>query len=212
MELRLEVLDEVRQRYLRALSAEQRIGYLAGGTALSLQLGHRASYDFGMFVTKPLSIAVRKRLRQIFPVRDVLVSTSDELTYLTEDGVKVTFLHYPFNLQAFVVKSKRYLPMLSPAGIALTKALALNDRNTWRDYVDLYAICKRDLADLSWLVREGKHVFGEYFNGKLFLSQLTYTRDITPGQVKATPTFGFSATPRLVKTYFAKKVREYLKT
>ena len=45
----LEILDPERQKVFTRLTAFCDDGYLAGGTALALQLGHRVSIDFDVF-------------------------------------------------------------------------------------------------------------------------------------------------------------------
>src|ERR1700722_15939243 len=71
--------------------------YLAGGTALALQIGHRISVDFDLFCDDAIDRALLQRVRRIFADADiaVLVNNADELTMLV-NGVKITFLTYPF--------------------------------------------------------------------------------------------------------------------
>ena len=72
--------------------------YLAGGTALALQIGHRVSVDFDLFTDADIERTFLDRVRRVFRNGvDVapLVNNSDELTVLAND-VKITFLHYPF--------------------------------------------------------------------------------------------------------------------
>lgn len=59
------ILDEKRLSLLKALTALDALDgfYLAGGTALSLQLGLRVSEDFGFFY--PLSFQRRRALRRV---------------------------------------------------------------------------------------------------------------------------------------------------
>src|ERR1700675_1718197 len=71
--------------------------YLAGGTALALQIGHRISVDFDLFTDDDIDRALLQRARHVFSGADIspLVNNADELTLLV-NGVKVTFLRYPF--------------------------------------------------------------------------------------------------------------------
>ena len=50
--LHLEILDNKRQLIFHQLLNFKSLGYLAGGTALALQAGHRVSYDFDIFCRK----------------------------------------------------------------------------------------------------------------------------------------------------------------
>jgi len=49
--LRLEILPEVQLNLLESLSSQSFVKdfYLAGGTCLALQIGHRQSVDFDLF-------------------------------------------------------------------------------------------------------------------------------------------------------------------
>ena len=49
MPMHYEVLDEKRRELLPALGVFKKDFYLAGGTALALQIGHRISIDFYFF-------------------------------------------------------------------------------------------------------------------------------------------------------------------
>jgi len=71
--------------------------YLAGGTALALQIGHRVSVDFDLFCDDAIDRALLQRVRRVFADADiaVLVNNADELTMLV-NGVKFSFLTYPF--------------------------------------------------------------------------------------------------------------------
>ena len=51
MDLHLEVLNQSRRELLPLMSGWKEKFYLAGGTALALQLGHRRSYDLDFFTT-----------------------------------------------------------------------------------------------------------------------------------------------------------------
>ena len=58
--LRHEIFDPDRTEIFQKLKPFNRIGVLAGGSALALQLGHRKSFDFDIFISKPLSTGVKK--------------------------------------------------------------------------------------------------------------------------------------------------------
>ena len=72
--------------------------YLAGGTALALQIGHRISVDLDFFSDEPIKKTLLQDIEDFFekPV-EVLIKSKNELTIMI-DEVKVTFLHYSFPL------------------------------------------------------------------------------------------------------------------
>ena len=58
----LEILDRDRQEILRELSYFREEGYLAGGTALALQIGHRTSYDFDIFMNHSVTKMLKNKI------------------------------------------------------------------------------------------------------------------------------------------------------
>lgn len=209
--LHLEILDRERKNILQKLSAFYSVGYLSGGTALALQLGHRISYDFDIFCAKEISAMFPAKVQKEIDVYEVLVNNSDEFTFLTGHDIKVSFIFYPFDLKKYILEFPDVpLKIMSPLGVALTKAYALNRRNVWRDYVDLYVVLKKGVAKLEDIMLESHVVYDGLFNEKLFLAQLLYTEDISSAEIDGTQMLE-SATLTEVATFFEKEVDEYLK-
>jgi len=207
----LDILDEERKDTFQKLSAFRSVGFLSGGTALALQLGHRVSYDFDIFCSKEISPMFATKVQKEMRVKEVVVNSSDEFTFLTEHDIKVSFIFYPFDLKKYLFEfSEVPLQLISPLGAAITKAYALNRRNAWRDYVDLYMILKMKIATLEDIVREACVVFDGLFNEKLFLAQLVYTQDISEAEIKGTQMIKL-ATLQEVADFFEKEVDAYVK-
>lgn len=206
MKLHLEILDEARKEIFNRLKTFKRIGYLAGGTALALQLGHRVSYDFDIFCAKPLAASFFLKAKMALQVKNILINNSDEFTCITNDGVKVSFIYYPFNLKSYLIKTEFSLNILNPEGVALAKAYALNRRNSWRDYLDLYFILRSGKTDLPKIIKAAEKIYQEAFSSKLFLSQLLYTKDIAPAEIKQVEFLGEKAGLKKVEDYFKNKV------
>ena len=125
--------------------------YLAGGTALALQLGHRISYDLDFFsMTNPLGMVERstlaRRLQNITPT--TIKREQDEQLYATVMGVEVSFIfqHHPLLLPPVELNN---LCLAQPMDIGLMKLSAIKDRGTSRDFIDLY--CLRKVAPLKTL-------------------------------------------------------------
>jgi predicted nucleotidyltransferase component of viral defense system len=151
---------------------------LGGGTACCLQLGHRKSYDFDIFLKKPLSPQFFHQVTRIFGMNlEKLVDTQDQLSILLENKVELTFLHYYYS-PLFPVISTKFIPIYDLKDIALDKAYTLGRRGIWRDYVDLYFLLKEKHLTLKELLKLGKKKFRAGFAPKLFLEQLTYFGDI----------------------------------
>lgn len=209
--LHLEILDQERKKIFQKLSVFNSIGYLSGGTALALQLGHRVSYDFDIFCVKEIPQAFPAKVQREMYVKQVLVNNGDEFTFLTEHDIKISFVFYPFDLEKYVVDVPNApLRLISPVGTALTKAYALNRRNAWRDYVDLYVILKKGITSMEDIVNQSREVYGELFNEKLFLAQLVYSDDISEAEILGTQMIEL-ATLDEVLVFFEKEVDSYLK-
>jgi len=209
--LYLEILDEKRKSVFQRLFAFKAIGYLSGGTALALQLGHRVSYDFDIFCDKEITATFPVKVAKEVEIKETVVNNGDEFTFFVEKDVKISFIFYPFDLKKYVLElSDAPIKILSPLGVALAKAYALNRRNAWRDYVDLYVIMKKGIASINDIVQESRVVYGELFSEKLFLAQLVYTADISEAEIKETQLAEIFSLDE-IKTFFEKEVDAYLK-
>ena len=83
-----EIFDPNRQKVFDTLHHWKNEGYLAGGTSLALQLGHRTSYDFDIFIPKPLSRHLIKKSSDIFG-KDITIrlSSADFLMFETAEHI-----------------------------------------------------------------------------------------------------------------------------
>lgn len=209
--MHLEILDENRKAIFAKLAAFKNAGYLAGGTALALQIGHRISYDFDIFCAKEIPSNFAARIKKEFSIKETLINNPDEFTFLTDSDIKISFIFYPFDLKAYVTKDENFpLDILSPLGVSLAKAYALNRRNSWRDYLDLYILMKKQIVSLGNIIKEAKKVYGNIFNEKLFLAQLVYTEDISPREIEETQLFSDKVGISSVRSFFQKEIDTYL--
>lgn len=152
--------------------------YLAGGTALAIQLGHRRSIDFDLFSNKKIPADLLKKVERIFAGWRVkiLVNNSDELT-VTADDIKVTFLFYPFPV-LLQLKEFQGIKLLAAKEIAATKAYTIGRRGSFKDYVDLYFILNEKVSNLEEIIKMAGKKYAENFNARLFLEQLVYLKDV----------------------------------
>jgi Nucleotidyl transferase AbiEii toxin, Type IV TA system len=158
--------------------------YLAGGTALALQIGHRISVDFDLFSDDLIPKSLLPKAQQAFGTFPVepLINNRDELT-LIANGVKVTFLSYRFPILRPLVPW-RGVRMLSIGEIAATKAYSICRRGTFKDYVDLYFTIKERHATLDDVIVLAEQKFGTAFNSRLFAEQLLFMDDISDYQLE----------------------------
>ena len=114
--------------------------YLAGGTALALQLGHRISVDFDFF--SPEKFEPKIFADQLSELGDFQETQASEGTVLgIFEGIRFSLFVYPHRLLQPVQK---YLEVniASIEDIATMKIEAIAGRGIKRDFIDLYHICK----------------------------------------------------------------------
>ena len=177
LSIHLELLDKERKEVFEKLKIFSKIAILGGGTALSLQIVHRLSFDFDLFLERPLKKEDLLRIKKTFKIAGVQINTSEQLTVITDNNVDITLLYYPYR-PVFPKVITPSLPLYAVEDIAANKAYTVGRRAIWRDYVDLFFILKRDLVDIFGLVKLSEKKFGVEFNPKLFLEQLIYFEDI----------------------------------
>lgn len=148
--------------------------YLAGGTGLALQLGHRRSVDLDLFTEHSFeSTHVRDRLRGLEDLRNVRLAPGT--VHLELHGVKVSFLHYPYPL-LFPTRVLDPVDVADPRDIAVMKLEAVANRGSRRDFIDLFQLTRTfGLAELfEWFGR--KYAAVPYDRVHL-LKALTYFAD-----------------------------------
>jgi len=118
------------------------------------------------------------KVKKIFPNKKltVLVNSINELTILIND-IKITFLHYPFSVLKNLIKYQG-INLLSVKEITAAKAYTIGRRGALKNYIDLYFIIKEKHASLPEIVKLAKKKYKNEFNGRLFLEQLVYLKDI----------------------------------
>ncbi len=128
--------------------------YLAGGTALALQLGHRHSVDLDFFSPTQSDISeLLEPLRRALGDFTLVLSDSSwgNLVFLVND-VRVGFYGYGYKLIRPLLKMED-LTLASAEDIGLMKLDALLSRASRKDFHDLYALCQRislrELLDLA---------------------------------------------------------------
>ncbi len=125
--------------------------YLAGGTALALHYGHRQSVDLDWFTPEHIQIpSLLKNLSKIAPV-EILNRTTDTLEGIIA-GVKVSFMTYPYPLLKKPTRYDGAVVLAQPLDIVLMKLGAIADRNTKKDFIDLYIFLEREQKTLSDLL------------------------------------------------------------
>ena len=157
--------------------------YLAGGTALALQIGHRISVDFDLFSDQDISEDLLLKVKNTFQDDKVIVSVNnpDELTVFVNQ-TKLTFLKYPFPVISDFFEYQN-LKLLNIKEIAAAKAYTIGRRGAYKDYIDLYYIILNQFSNLEEIIEIAEKKYKDEFNSRLFLEQLIYLDDITDEKI-----------------------------
>lgn len=144
MKIFSEVLTAKQRRILRRFGPLLSKGgfYLAGGTALAMQLGHRKSVDLGWFTNAKISDPLRLANELKREDNQVAIDTIDQGTlHCTIADVRLSFLEYPHPLLKRLIAAREYACRLAaPADIAAMKLAAVSQRGAKKDFIDVYAL------------------------------------------------------------------------
>lgn len=212
IEFHFETLPRATKRALDFLSKEKWLEntnwYLAGGTALALQSGHRLSVDLDFFTTD-----AKFKFESVLPN---FSSNPNWKTTVEEPNTiygelfkaKISFIAYPF----FIPKQEmiRYgaVRILKPIDIAVMKIIAISQRGRKRDFFDLYW-CAKNLEPLEKIIKRLKvqypSVAHDYHH---ILKSLVYFAD---AESDPEPVINFKASWGEVKKFFRKEIRAITK-
>ena len=157
--------------------------YLAGGTALALQIGHRISVDFDLFSKKDITVQLLNKIKRVFigSKVEVIRDSSEQLSVII-DNIKLDFVKYPFSLFSELIEYQG-INITKIEEIAAMKAYALGRRPILKDYVDLYYILKEKYVILEEIIKLSQKKYKGEFNPRLFLEQLIYLEDVGDMQI-----------------------------
>lgn len=117
--------------------------YLAGGTALALQLGHRISYDLDFFTQEEFNEEMF--LTEIKKISDFRLEKIAWRTILGKfKDVRFSIFYYNYPL-LYTAKEFGMISVIDIRDIAAMKIAAIASRGTKRDFIDLYFICKETI-------------------------------------------------------------------
>ena len=149
--------------------------YLAGGTALALQLGHRVSYDLDFFTSEEFS--QEDLISKLKELGNLTVDHRAEDTFLGNlNGTKISFFWYRYPL---------IFPTVPFLGIALAdireigamKIDAVQSRGKKRDFIDLWAILSHGMGFEELINFFQKKYSGVNYNMQHIVSSLAYFSD-----------------------------------
>lgn len=115
---------------------------LVGGTAISLQIGHRSSIDIDLFSNSRVNMnSIRAVFNRLFP-NSLVTQTPDNLV-LTIDGIRVELYDnwlIPFKTPPVIEEGIRLTALKDLAAFKLS---AIAGRREKKDYIDLFFLFKK---------------------------------------------------------------------
>lgn len=132
--------DTLRAIKLVSGMPEIKNAYLAGGTALALQIGHRISVDLDFFTQEQFD--ERELSKKLSTHKEFVQAGTAQWTVWGKIGdTKFSIFYYKYPLLEPTVPFEG-LQLASLADIAAMKIHAIEERGTRRDFVDAYFLSK----------------------------------------------------------------------
>lgn len=176
--------------------------YLAGGTALALQVGHRQSVDLDFFT--PL-----KKIKEVEIERELFNTGHWQTTYREKGTIygkfmeaKMSLIAYPFFVPSKEKLSCGTISILLSADIAAMKIIAISQRGRKRDFFDLYWYCKHHEPLEEIVGRAVAQYPGQEHNLNHIIKSLAYFVDAENDPV---PKIFFKVSWKEVKKFFQKE-------
>ncbi len=134
---------------------------MAGGTAATLYLGHRVSIDIDLFTEEHfLTGPIVNVIGKTYSIKKENVSDKDSLVIEVE-GVRLSLFFYPYPLLEPLYFEPTYkISLASLTDIAAMKTVAIVQRGTAKDFVDLKAIMEKTGMPLNQLISATLNKYG----------------------------------------------------
>ncbi|MFN5386155.1 MAG: nucleotidyl transferase AbiEii/AbiGii toxin family protein [Bacteroidota bacterium] len=150
--------------------------YLVGGTALTLQFGHRNSLDIDLFSTKDfLDSTIINFLRTKFTI-DLVYNKPNSIICII-NGVKVDFIKHDYPIIEQII-TEEGIRMLSPQDICAMKLNAIqNSGQRLKDFIDIYFLLEH------FSIKQMLEFYSKKYpimNPVIALRAITYFDDIDP--------------------------------
>lgn len=206
--LKLSILSEERRKILPSFTSWKNEFYLAGGTGLALQIGHRESVDFDFFSPQSFDTDILiKRLTDLLGENSftVIQVEKNTLSTILNKEIKISFMTYEYPLISPLIASE-YMNIASIPDIACMKLSAIMQRSTLKDYVDLYEIMK--IYPLEQLISFSKKKLPT-IDSTVILKSLSYLEDIVDEPLMY-PAGQSKPQLSVLKLFFQGEVKKYI--
>lgn len=152
--------------------------YMIGGTALSIQLGLRESFDFYFCVPKQFNNEMLIEELKKLGTLEVLQNQKGTCDVVL-NGVQVSFFYYPNPVINEFIKTEEIpsLKLASVLDIAIMKMTAIGGRGAKKDFFDLYYIISENKITVEDLAKGLIQKCGDNINYVNTIMGLSYFED-----------------------------------
>ena len=175
-----DIIDKDRYKLLKDITDTISIQnyYMIGGTALSLQLDLRESYDFDFCVSENFNNELLLKEIQTLGQTEVKQNQKGTVDVIL-NGIQVSFFYYPNPvIKEFVkVEEMPKLKIASVLDIAVMKVVAIGGRGSKKDFFDLYNIMKKSNITIDELAKGLVQKCGTNVNFANIVMGLSYFED-----------------------------------
>lgn len=135
--------------------------YLAGGTALSLQIGHRTSVDFDFYIQNhfkagELILLFKGNLKNA--EIKILQDFNDTFEIIINEKVRLSCFYYPYKILSLL--KFQDINIVSVNDIAAMKVVAISQRGRKRDFIDIYYLI--NLLNLKKILKLTQDKYPEF--------------------------------------------------
>lgn len=203
------ILNWNQKRILKQIEFLKKFGfYLAGGTAIALQFGHRTSKDLDFYTEKHFKSGdLVQEFRKVFKKEVINIRRAPDTLFLKIKQTDLSFFKYPYRL---IRSLTPYLSvnLASIEDITAMKIEAVIERGTKRDFVDIYySIEKYGLKKVLSFVKEK---YPETFNEYNCLHALKYFADADISQKDRKRIYLYENIEwKNIKEYITNEVKKY---
>lgn len=203
------ILNWNQKRILKKIGFVKKFGfYLADGTALALQFGHRTSKDLDFYTKKHFkSVEVVQEFKKIFKNEIIDIRQAPDTLFLKIKQTDLSFFRHPYQLIRPLIPYFD-LNLASAEDITAMKIEAIIGRGRKRDFVDIYYSIEN--YGLKAILSFFQEKYPEIYNEWNCLNALIYFKDAELPQKDRKRIYIYSGIswPK-IKKYITEEVKKY---
>lgn len=199
------ILNDKRRSILPLLKVFKEEFYLAGGTGLALQIGHRDSIAFDFFSSADIDTkTIFSKVVDVFKGYEIkkVQEEKNTLTVFIDEDIKISFFSYPYQLVEDLIETED-MRVAAILDIACMKMSAIVSRATNKDYIDLYYILQ--IISLEKILSAVEKKLPT-LDSSLVLKSLVYFEDISNESIIFAE--GKEVDMQLIKNFLSQEVKK----